>query len=173
MNVLKNLLRKNDNADFINEEEDEKYELYGIEDIMNEDEAEQAEEAALVSALNSPARKEPEIHPAAPDRVEVKMIQPKSRAEARIVADHLKSGSIVMLDISYVPKAVLADMIAFISGVVYVLGGELMKANKFTLVASPSGVDVSGIVVPEAAPAPVEEEEVEYEETEEVEETEN
>jgi hypothetical protein len=48
-----------------------------------------------------------------------------------------------------------------------------MKANKFTLVASPSGVDVSGIVVPEAAPAPVEEEEVEYEETEEVEETEN
>jgi ligand-binding sensor domain-containing protein len=57
-------------------------------------------ESEDVASLNSPARKEPEIHPASPDKVSLKLLQPKTHTEATKIADKLKEGCIVLLDIS-------------------------------------------------------------------------
>ena len=167
MNLLKKFVR-NDPADV--EEEGEYDDFYAIpEELKMEMETEDPE--VKVSALDSPARKTPEIRPVAEDKVTLKLLKPKSHTEATAIADKLKEGCIVLLDICNLTKEQSHRLIDFLAGVAYVLGGEMIKTNKNTIVVSPSGVDISGFAQDEPAEeaAPVEEE---YEEVYEQEETE-
>ena len=107
-----------------------------------------------VSALDNPARKEPEIRPVAADKVSLKLMQPKSHTEAAQIADKLKEGCIVLLDIGNLTKEQAHRLVDFLAGVAYVLGGEMIKTNKHTIVVSPAGVDVTGFIPQTAAPAP-------------------
>ena len=164
MNLLKKFVR-NDNADL---EEEEIYDdIYAMPaDLKMEMSA--SEETAEVAAMDSPARKTPEIHPASPDKVELKLMQPRSHTEGTKIADKLKDGCIVLLDISNLTKEKAHRLVDFLAGVAYVLGGEMIKTNKHTIVVAPSGVDISSFApetVEEPVVAPVEESyEEEYEE---------
>ena len=162
MNMLKRFLR-NDNADL---QEDEGYEdIYTLPEDLKMEMAD--EDAADVSAVSKPAQTEAEIRPATPDKVEIKLLKPKSHIEASTIADKLKEGCIVLLDVSDLEKDKAQRLVGFLAGVVYVLGGEMIKTNKSTIVVSPAGVDISGIVSEDPAEeAPVEETEV-YEEGDE------
>lgn len=147
MNLLKKFVR-NDPADV--EEEGEYDDFYAIpEELKMEMETEDPE--VKVSALDSPARKTPEIHPVAEDKVTLKLLKPKSHTEATAIADKLKEGCIVLLDICNLTKEQSHRLIDFLAGVAYVLGGEMIKTNKTTIVISPAGVDISGFMQEEAA----------------------
>lgn len=61
-------------------------------------------------------------------------------------------------------------LVDFLSGVAYVLGGEMIRTNKNTIVISPSGVDISGFAPEAEAPAEVPAQEPETEAVEEYEE---
>ena len=169
MNLLKRFVR-NDNADF--DEGYDENEMYVMpEDIQMPD----AEENS-VSALESPARKDPEFHPATADKVSLKLLQPKSHTEATKIADKLKEGCIVLLDISHLSKEQAHRLVDFLAGVAYVLGGEMIKTNKNTIVISPAGVDISGFAPDAEATAEAPAQEVdgaveEYEEAYEEEQT--
>ena len=165
MNLLKRFVR-NDNADF--DESYDENELYVMpEDIQIPDET-----ANSVAAIENPARKDPEVRPANDaENVSLKLLQPKSHIEATILADKLKEGCIVLLDISRLTKEQAHRLVDFLSGVAYVLGGEMIRTNKNTIVISPSGVDISGFAPEAEAPAeeqpaedPVAEASEEYEE---------
>ncbi len=167
MNLLKRFVR-NDNADF--DESYDENELYVMpEDIQIPDDT-----ANSVAALENPARKDPEFRPATDaDKVSLKLLQPKSHIEATKIADKLKDGCIVLLDISRLTKEQAHRLVDFLSGVAYVLGGEMIRTNKNTIVISPSGVDISGFAPEAEAPAeaqPVEESTNTQELTEEYEE---
>ena len=153
MNLLKRFVR-NDNADF--DESYDENELYVMpEDIQMPETVENG-----VAALENPARKDPEFRPASADKVSLKLIQPKSHIEATKIADKLKEGCIVLLDISHLTKEQAHRLVDFLSGVAYVLGGEMIRTNKNTIVISPSGVDISGFAPEPEAPAeeqPIEE----------------
>ncbi len=165
MNLLKRFVR-NDNADL--EEEEDYNDMYmPPEDVqipgMDAD--------GGISAIDNPARKDPEIHPASADKVSLKLLQPKSHIEATKIADKLKDGCIVLLDISQLTKDQAHRLVDFLAGVAYVLGGEMIKTNKSTIVVSPAGVDISSFAaeVEEAPAAPaVEEAAPEVEEFEEI-----
>mgnify|MGYP002514568918 CR=1 FL=1 len=80
MNLLKKFVR-NDSADFEEDYED----IYAIpEDIKME--MSEVEPAAAMSAMDSPERKEPEIHPVSADKVTLKLLQPKTHTEAAQIA---------------------------------------------------------------------------------------
>ncbi len=147
MNLLKRFVR-NDNADF--DESYDENELYVMpEDIQMPDATENS-----VAALENPARKDPEFRPANDaDKVSLKLLQPKSHIEATKIADKLKEGCIVLLDISRLTKEQAHRLVDFLSGVAYVLGGEMIRTNKNTIVISPSGVDISGFAPEAEAPA--------------------
>ena len=151
MNLLKKFVR-NDNADF-EEDYDEMYVM--PDDIRMEMPGEDGDDG--VSSLDSPSRKEPDIQPASVDKVSLKLLQPKSHTEATKIADKLKEGCIVLLDISNLSRDQARRLVDFLAGVAYVLGGEMIKTNKSTIVVSPAGVDISGFA-PAEEPAPVEEE---------------
>ena len=128
MNLLKKFVR-NDAADLEEDYED----IYAIpEDIKME-----------MSDV-SPERKDPEIHPISADKVSLKLLQPKTHTEAAQIADKLKEGCIVLLDIGNLTKEQAHRLVDFLAGVAYVLGGEMIKTNKNTIVVSPAGVDISG-----------------------------
>lgn len=162
MNLLKRFIR-NDNADM--ESEGLYDDLYvDPEDMpvgVTDNDAD-----SNVASLNSTAK--PEIRPATPDKVSLKLLQPKSHTEATKIADRLKDGSIVLLDISNLSKDQARRLVDFLAGVAYVLGGEMIKTNKNTIVVSPAGVDIAGITAQdEPAPAPAAQEPV-YDEIEEL-----
>ncbi len=164
MNLLKKFVRY-DNADMEEDYDD----IYAIpEDIQIE--MSDNNTVSDVDSMDSPARKDPEIHPATPDKVALKLLQPKSHTEATKIADKLKDGCIVLLDISNLTKEKARRLVDFLSGVAYVLGGEMIKTNKNTIVVSPAGVDISGFATEaeepaeEAAQETVEEYEEVYEE---------
>ncbi len=146
MNLLKKFVR-NDNADF----EDENYDdIYAMpEDLKIEMSGTEPD----VSAIDDPARKEPDIRPASSDKVALKLLQPKSHTEATKIADKLKDGCIVLLDISGLTKEKALRLVDFLAGVAYVLGGEMIKTNKSTIVVAPAGVDISGFAQEESAEA--------------------
>ena len=158
MNLLKKFVR-NDPADIEEEDYDDIY--LNTDDMGMDIPAE--DPASQISALSSPARKDPEIHPATPDKVSLKLLQPKSHTEATRIADKLKEGCIVLLDIGGLTKEQAHRLVDFLAGVAYVLGGEMIKTNKNTIVVSPAGVDISGFAQEESQEAPAEETE-EYEE---------
>ncbi len=159
MNLLKKFVRY-DNADMEEDYDD----IYAIpEDLQVEMSGNDT--VSDVSSMDSPARKDPEIHPATPDKVALKLLQPKSHTEATKIADKLKEGCIVLLDISSLTKEKAHRLVDFLAGVAYVLGGEMIKTNKNTIVVSPAGVDISGFAADEPAEEAAEEEPVEeYEE---------
>ena len=111
MNLLKRFVR-NDNADF--DESYDENELYVMpEDIQIPDET-----ANSVAALENPARKDPEFRPANDaDKVSLKLLQPKSHIEATKIADTLKEGCIVLLDISRLTKEQAHRLVDFHSAV--------------------------------------------------------
>ncbi len=162
MNLIKNFWNKNTiNQDDDFEDYDEIYrtpsdiQIPGMEGDEN------------VSALGSTA---PAPTPVSADKVSLKLLQPKSHTEATMIADKLKEGCIVLLDISHLNKDQAHRLVDFLAGVAYVLDGEMIKTNKSTIVISPAGVDISGFAptaeeAPAAAPAeeaPVAEEYEEY-----------
>ena len=158
MNLLKKFVR-NDNADLEEDYDD----IYAIpEDIQMKMSGD--DNVTNLSDMDSPTRKDPEIHPATPDKVALKLLQPKSHTEATKIADKLKEGCIVLLDISNLTKEKAHRLVDFLAGVAYVLGGEMIKTNKNTIVVSPAGVDISGFASDEPAEEPVEESAEEYEE---------
>lgn len=149
MNLLKKFQR-NDNAD-LEEDFDDLYSYSMPDDLKMA--MEESDAVADVSAIDSPSRKEPEIHPASPDKVALKLLRPKSHTEGTKIADKLKDGCIVLLDISNLTKEKVHRLVDFLAGVAYVLGGEMIMTNKHTIVISPAGVDISGFAAVEETPA--------------------
>ena len=153
MNLLKKFVR-HDPADFENDDiQDDIYIMPAdIEKEMS------AAEQTAVSAIDDPARKTPDIRPAGAEKVELKLLRPKSHTESVQIADKLKEGCIVLLDISNLDTKKAFRLIDFLAGVTYVLGGEMIKTNKSTIVVAPAGVDISSFAqeaeeAEEAAPA--------------------
>lgn len=161
MNLLKKFVR-NDNADLDEDLGDDA--LVMTDDIGMEMPETDVDED--VASMDSPSRKESEIQPAKPEKVSLKLLQPKSHIEATKIADKLKEGCIVLLDISMLSNEQVHRLVDFLAGVAYVLGGEMIKTNKSTIVISPAGVDITGFAsdLEEPAEEPVEEAEELYEE---------
>ena len=149
MNLLRKFVR-NDNADLGDEYDDDVY-------VMPDDlrmEMPDSDLEADISGINAPLQKEPEPAPISADKVALKLLQPKSHTEATQIADTLKAGNIILLDICNLAKDKAHRLVDFLAGVTYVLGGEMLKTNKNTIVIAPAGVDISGFAPEVAAPAP-------------------
>ncbi len=140
MNLLKRFIRGTDPIDDpLDEIEDY--------DTADEQEIEDPEVAKGMAAIDSSERKTPNIRPASvKEKVSLKIMTPHSTADALPVADLLKEGSIVLLDISNLEKDQAYRLVDFLAGVAYVIGGEMTKTNRNTIIISPAGVDIAGVI---------------------------
>lgn len=88
--------------------------------------------------------------------VSLKVVKPKSYADAPAIADHLSAGSTVVLNIESLDRMSAIRLIDFLMGAIHVLGGDMKNVTKTTLVFAPRNVGVSDF-------ENVEEEEIEEE----------
>ena len=88
--------------------------------------------------------------------VSLKVVKPKSYADAPAIADHLSAGSTVVLNIESLDRMSAIRLIDFLMGDIHVLGGDMKNVTKTTLVFAPRNVGVSDF-------ENVEEEEIEEE----------
>lgn len=76
--------------------------------------------------------------------VSLKVMAPKSFAEATKVADCLIAKSTVVLNVEAFSKADMLRFMDFLMGVLYVIDGSMKNVSKTTIVVSPSGIDSDG-----------------------------
>lgn len=143
MNLLKRFIRGTDPIDDpIDEIEGDEYDSsYDEQDLSN------PEIAKGLAAVNSSDRKKLNFKTIAnAEKVALKIMVPRSTADAAAVADLLKEGSIILLDISNLEKEQAYRLVDFLAGVAYVIGGEMTKTNRNTIIISPAGVDIAGVI---------------------------
>ena len=75
--------------------------------------------------------------------VSLKVVKPKSYADAPAIADHLSAGSTVVLNIESLDRMTAVRLIDFLLGAVHVLGGDMKSVTKTTLVFAPRNVGVT------------------------------
>ncbi len=74
----------------------------------------------------------------------VKVIKPRNYQDGPAIADELVDGYTVVMDIGALEREGALRLIDFLLGAVHVLGGELRRVTKTTLVLSPRSGEVVG-----------------------------
>lgn len=89
-----------------------------------------------------------EPRPAAiPNMLRMKMMKPSSLAECPDIADSLKAGQTVILNLEDIPDGDGRRMLDYIAGVIYALDGKIERPSDKTFrtfLLTPKGVSVDG-----------------------------
>lgn len=75
---------------------------------------------------------------------QVKVVKPRDYQDGPLIADYLVDGYTVVMNIEALERPATLRLIDFLLGAVHVLGGELRRVTKTTLVLSPRSGEVVG-----------------------------
>ncbi len=144
---MKNLFKKltggmDESEEFENESFIDDEDIYG--EMGGFDPDGKGEEVGFTPAEDKPNAK------ISGDKVSIKLMKPMSHADGTKIADKLLGGSIVVLDIGSLAREEIIRLIDYLAGAIYVLGGEMIKTNRTTIVVAPAGVDISGFGMEDA-----------------------
>lgn len=78
--------------------------------------------------------------------VTLKLITPKSLGEVVKVADYLKAGSSVVLNIEELEESDIIRFMDYLQGVLYIIEGNMKQVSKTTFVATPNNVGIESDV---------------------------
>jgi cell division inhibitor SepF len=79
-----------------------------------------------------------------PARFAFELIAPESFEVAQTIADRLRAGAPVLVDLSGCDRQLAGRLMDFCSGLVYALEGTLQQVGREVLLLAPDHVDVSG-----------------------------
>ncbi|WP_462409202.1 cell division protein SepF [Neobacillus sp. Marseille-QA0830] len=72
------------------------------------------------------------------------LVEPHSSSEAPEIADHLKNRRAVVVNLQRIDKEQGRQIVDFLSGAVYALGGDIQKIGLSIFLCTPDNVEVSG-----------------------------
>lgn len=72
------------------------------------------------------------------------LVEPHSSSEVTEIADHLKSRRAVVVNLQRIEHQEGRQVVDFLSGVVYALGGDMQKIGVSIFLCTPDNVEVSG-----------------------------
>ena len=72
------------------------------------------------------------------------LLEPRAFSEAQTIADYLKKGDTVVVNLKRVTPEVAKRIVDFLSGAVYAIEGELQKLGHSIFLCTPSTVNVEG-----------------------------
>jgi len=75
------------------------------------------------------------------------LVKPERFSAAAEIADHLRDGHSIIMNLETTPKDVSRRLIDFLSGVAYALDGKIQPAALNTYVIAPKNADLSGDLV--------------------------
>jgi cell division inhibitor SepF len=74
----------------------------------------------------------------------VMLLEPRTYSESTEIADHLKSRRAVVVNLQRIDNEQGRQIIDFLSGVVYAIGGDIQKIGMSIFLCTPDNVEVSG-----------------------------
>lgn len=72
------------------------------------------------------------------------LIEPRSYSETPEIADHLKNRRAVVVNLQRIDREQGRQIVDFLSGAVYAIGGEIQKIGSNIFLCTPDNVEVSG-----------------------------
>lgn len=76
----------------------------------------------------------------APARRGVEIIDARTFSDAQLLADHIRSGAAVALDLRSAETAMVRRLVDFSSGLTYGLGGKMVKIAQGVILVTPANV---------------------------------
>lgn len=118
--------------------------LFNINSRKNDPYEEENYEFKNVQPMVEPvSQPKPEPAPAAnTGALKMKMIRPSGLGEATEIADSLKAGQTVVLNLDDVDDETAKRMIDYIAGVIYAINGKIERPSDRTFLLTPDGVSV-------------------------------
>ena len=74
------------------------------------------------------------------------LLEPRAYSESQQIADHLKNGNTVVVNMKRVTADQAKRIVDFLSGTVYALSGDLQKIGAGIFLCTPKDVDVEGAI---------------------------
>ena len=87
----------------------------------------------------------PEKHEAAPSAqssLQMKVVRPKKLSDATEIADSLKGGQTIVLNLDDLSDIHARRILDYIAGVIYAIGGKIERPSDRTFLLTPKGVNV-------------------------------
>jgi len=72
------------------------------------------------------------------------LVEPRTYSESTDIADHLKNRRAVVVNLQRIDSEQGRQIVDFLSGVVYALGGDIQKIGSSIFLCTPDNVEVSG-----------------------------
>lgn len=72
------------------------------------------------------------------------LVEPRVYAEAQDITDHLKSRRAVVVNLQRIGREEGRQIVDFLSGAVYALGGDIQKVGSSIFLCTPDNVEISG-----------------------------
>jgi cell division inhibitor SepF len=73
-------------------------------------------------------------------RGDVEVISARTFSDAQLLADHIRSGTAVALDLRNAETAMVRRLVDFSSGLTYGLGGKMVKISQGVILVTPANV---------------------------------
>lgn len=74
--------------------------------------------------------------------LKMKMVKPKKLGDAPEIADSLKAGHTVVLNLDDMPDSQARRMLDYIAGVIYAVNGKIERPSDRTFLLTPKGVSI-------------------------------
>jgi cell division inhibitor SepF len=72
------------------------------------------------------------------------LVEPRTYSESTDIADHLKNRRAVVVNLQRIDKEQGRQIVDFLSGAVYVIGGDIQKIGSSIFLCTPDNVEISG-----------------------------
>ena len=125
---------------------------YGQEEDF---EAPVKEEKPAYEKPAAPAR--PSFGAAMSAPMQMKLIRPTTFADGQIIANALMENHPVLIHLENASKEVSHDLVCFLTGVVYAIGGQIQPVSETTYMLSPHSMEIAEEVIESEEPAPEDE----------------
>lgn len=113
------------------------------------------EEKPVAPKPQAPAR--PSFGAAMSAPMQMKLIRPTTFADGQIIANALMENHPVLIHLENATKEVSHDLVCFLTGVVYAIGGQIQPVSETTYMLSPHSMEIAEEVIESEEPAPEDE----------------
>ena len=113
------------------------------------------EEKPAAPKPQAPAR--PSFGAAMSAPMQMKLIRPTTFADGQIIANALMENHPVLIHLENATKEVSHDLVCFLTGVVYAIGGQIQPVSETTYMLSPHSMEIAEEVIESEEPAPEDE----------------
>lgn len=123
--------------------------FFFLDDEIDDNIDEYVEEAAPIKQQKQPVKSQNVVSLQSVQKITQKsskviLVEPRSYEESPEIADHLKNRRAVVVNLQRIDKEQGRQIVDFLSGAVYTIGGDIQKIGSSIFLCTPDNVEISG-----------------------------